>query len=323
MPHDPPHSSPLWSSFKATPTAWGGGPSWGLPVLGRGCLAPLPSRHPLPRRAWILSPDEEGRDLEPCSSGPGRPRAGRAGPGGRWQVGAPASVGTRIRRACRGGEADSGDGRRILGRGADPLEGVRRTVEEGWTREGGRTRGGGGRGWTQSGEEDPRWGGRRTLAGEMNPRRGRWGLILGRGRRPAGGGRSGPSGRGGRGPGGGGDRPAGGGERRTLGRGPGRGGGPVGSGSWVGGRARGGTDPRRGRRTRGGWGQTRERGGEADPREGEEDPPGLGTDPRAREEADPREGAGPTAGRAQPCPAPPRPTSESRDETACCSRPPC
>ena len=146
MPHDPPHSSPLWSSFKATPTAWGGGPSWGLPVLGQGCLAPLPSRHPLPRRAWILSPDEEGRDLKPCSSGPGRPRAGRAGPGGRWQVGAPASVGTRIRRACRGGEADSGDGRRILGRGADPREGVRRTVEEGWTREGGRTRGGGGGG---------------------------------------------------------------------------------------------------------------------------------------------------------------------------------
>uniref|UniRef100_A0A8C2Y2S3 EF-hand domain-containing protein n=1 Tax=Capra hircus TaxID=9925 RepID=A0A8C2Y2S3_CAPHI len=59
MPHDPPHSSPLWSSFKATPTAWGRSPSWGLPRLGPGCLTPLLSRHPLPRRAWILSPDEK------------------------------------------------------------------------------------------------------------------------------------------------------------------------------------------------------------------------------------------------------------------------
>lgn len=164
MPHDPPHSSPLWSSFKATPTAWGRSPSWGLPRLGPGCLAPLLSRHPLPRRAWILSPDEEGRDLEPCSLGPGRPRAGRAGPGGRWQVGAPASVGTRIRGARGGGEAVSGDGGRILGLGADPREGVRRIVEEGWTGEEG--------GHAGVGEVDPKWGGGPAVGGGEDPRGG-------------------------------------------------------------------------------------------------------------------------------------------------------
>lgn len=51
-------------------------------------LAPLPTRHPLPRRAWILSPDEEGRtSLEPCSAAPGRPRAGREGWAGREEAG--------------------------------------------------------------------------------------------------------------------------------------------------------------------------------------------------------------------------------------------
>ena len=78
-----------------------GAPGWGHPGLGRMRLAPLPTRHLLPRRAWILSPDEEGRTSILARRHPGGPGpGGRAGPGGRRRAGAGASVGagTRGRR---------------------------------------------------------------------------------------------------------------------------------------------------------------------------------------------------------------------------------
>lgn len=189
--------------------------------MGPECLAPLPSRHPLPRRVWILSADEESRDLEPCSSGLGRPRAGKAGPGGRWQVGAPASVGTRIR----------GAGRRTRGIGGEPSGGRRILGKEsvGRSRRGGPSRGadpGGGR-WTQSGEENtrgredsPRGARTRGVAGEGGPSGGKWT----RG--------------GGQGTGDGGPIPGGGADPQEWGE----------------------ADPQSRRRSRGSWGQTRGRG---------------------------------------------------------------
>ncbi|XP_065776397.1 calcineurin B homologous protein 2 isoform X1 [Muntiacus reevesi] len=89
MPHDPPHSSPLWSSFKAAPSAWGGGPSWAFRDWDQGVSLPSPAATHFPEEfGFSLQMKKVGTSNLALQDrgGPGLGRPARAGDGSRMDL---------------------------------------------------------------------------------------------------------------------------------------------------------------------------------------------------------------------------------------------